>query len=749
MTRARHCLVLAGAILALLFPNLIFSCGPFATITLFSLPNRPDSDADFARGKLGIVRSTFEREYLFVAYRVLNGAPLSADEQKLCAPCGNDSTDPDLAAKAWADARAQVAGGPVAGAVSPYAPTSGWASYLNCPADAFRNAARTLDERFARFGRTSSEVKQWLAGQDDVFANCEGKRQVVPARLDAASNPLLRADREYQIAAAHFYSGKYEDAHAEFQRIAQDRQSPWSIFAPYLAARSLVRRATMDLPDNSAEYSAALARAEGELKAVLADGSRSAMHAAAQRMLGFVEFRLHPAERARELAQALARGRSNPDLRLQLGDYLRLLRNGDAPAEDDLTAWLQTMKQEQSEAAKPNPGRFGEAMAHWRRQKTTPWLLAALLFAPSGTPESEELLAAARSVPSNSPAYLTARYHMGRLLLSAGRTEAARTLLDETLGSPTLKGLPSSRNLFLEEREQAARNFGEFLKYAQREPVASGYDDTGDGNLEPGGELPVKGPMFDFGPAATLNQRMPLRLLQEAASGDMLAPRLRRQLATAAWVRAALLNDSAAADSLAARVAALEPALKTDMDRYRAAASAEAKRFSAVFTILRNPGMRPHLDAGEGRSSYKGEEPLNTLDDLRDNWWCHDVGADIGSPAFAKVWRDTTPGGEPPVYTGPPFPAFLTAVQRAAATREWQRLSQIGAAPNYLAAEAVRWARAHPEDARNPEALHLAVRSTRYGCTDEQTTAFSKAAFRLLHSRYGRSEWAKKTPYYF
>ena len=55
----------------------------------------------------------------------------------------------------------------------------------------------------------------------------------------------------------------------------------------------------------------------------------------------------------------------------------------------------------------------------------------------------------------------------------------------------------------------------------------------------------------------------------------------------------------------------------------------------------------------------------------------------------------------------------------------------------------------HPKDPRVPEALHLAVRATRVGCTDVGSSAESKAAFQLLHRQYPQSEWAKNTKYYF
>jgi hypothetical protein len=48
-----------------------------------------------------------------------------------------------------------------------------------------------------------------------------------------------------------------------------------------------------------------------------------------------------------------------------------------------------------------------------------------------------------------------------------------------------------------------------------------------------------------------------------------------------------------------------------------------------------------------------------------------------------------------------------------------------------------------------PEALHLAVKSTRYGCTDKETGRWSKAAFDLLRRKYPNSTWAKQTPYWF
>jgi hypothetical protein len=65
-----------------------------------------------------------------------------------------------------------------------------------------------------------------------------------------------------------------------------------------------------------------------------------------------------------------------------------------------------------------------------------------------------------------------------------------------------------------------------------------------------------------------------------------------------------------------------------------------------------------------------------------------------------------------------------------------------------LCRETVAWARAHPNDARVPEALHLAVRTTRF-TSGQHTSAFPKQAFVLLHTRYPQSKWAAMTPYWY
>ncbi|PYS25155.1 MAG: hypothetical protein DMF72_02655 [Acidobacteria bacterium] len=93
-------------------------------------------------------------------------------------------------------------------------------------------------------------------------------------------------------------------------------------------------------------------------------------------------------------------------------------------------------------------------------------------------------------------------------------------------------------------------------------------------------------------------------------------------------------------------------------------------------------------------------------------------------------------------------PQFLKATQTLA-EKQYADLQALGTAPNFLCRVAIDWATKNPNDPRAPEALHLAVRATRYGCTDQETGKWSKAAFDLLHRKYPNTTWANATKYWF
>src|SRR2546430_5921239 len=58
-------------------------CGPAYTTPLFDVTKKPENPFEnFAAGRLGIVKPTFARSVLYVAYRYINGGTLTPDDQK-------------------------------------------------------------------------------------------------------------------------------------------------------------------------------------------------------------------------------------------------------------------------------------------------------------------------------------------------------------------------------------------------------------------------------------------------------------------------------------------------------------------------------------------------------------------------------------------------------------------------------------------------------------------------------------------
>ena len=163
------------------------------------------------------------------------------------------SPDYDEHAKPWLEARQKVAGVGAAPQISVYRhreKPNEYETYINCQKDAFETAAATLSERAKKFGADSSVMKDWVAAQDSVFANCS-EGQHIPAAPPADADALIRADRAYQIAAAKFYSGSFDEAKTSFDTIARDASSPWRQTAAYLSARALVRKASLGPDDKN------------------------------------------------------------------------------------------------------------------------------------------------------------------------------------------------------------------------------------------------------------------------------------------------------------------------------------------------------------------------------------------------------------------------------------------------------------------------------------------------------------------
>lgn len=705
---------------------------------IFTYSQHPDFPLEkFAQGELGVLQPTYARSYLYVAYRYLIGTGFDQQEQQAILALWDERlTRRWNSGKAWIvdwhQARNRVPGVGSPPSISAYR-RQGYSYYLNYPEDAFRTAVRTLNERIEKFGVNSPEVRDWVQAQDGVFANCSGD-ETIPAPAKPGMHPLIQADRAYQIAAANFYAGNFDMAGKMFRDIAKDASSSWRQIAPYLVARTLVRKATLGAGPTDMDL---LAQAETQLKKVLSDSSLSTMHPAAQRLLNLIRFRLYPNERLHELAQAVLKKNSGKTLKQDLWNYTLLLDKfvgneeeyeqeikfeelSGVKRKDDVTNWIFTFQADGKAALE-------HSLQKWGETSSLPWLVASLSKIDAGHPKLLELLEAAGKVEQDSPAFLSVVFHSIRLMRASERKAEARERLDSLLSKGGLAFPPSSLNLFLAQRLKVARNLDEFLKYAQRVPVGIIYgpDDFGE-------EIDTDRRVYlDADSTKVLNRNMPLSLLKEAATSKILPDYLRRELALATWVRSVLLDNEVISRELVPILEDLVPELKEFLNAYLVAETTEARKFAAVFLMLKFPGTQPYIDTGLGRQT-----PLNQIDNYRDNWWC---AFDTPAPRRLNPWRSA------PID----FLDFLDEGQKAAAKEKWEKLSAIDTAPNYLCLQVIEWAKRKPDDPCVPEALHLAVKSTHFGCTDKETFKFSKQAFQLLHKRYPKSSWARKTKYWY
>jgi hypothetical protein len=767
--------------LVVLLPPNIFSCGPYFTEAVFVPKTRPVPLKDYLAGDLGVVQPTYYRVYLAIAYRVLSERPFDASQLAKVQLYWkyNDTViqDLDAAQTQWGAARDTALGekpSPPPEKPDPYGRTGyNFSSYLNCTPDAYRNAAMTLGERTQHFGTASATIKDWVAAQNAVFANCDG-RHATPAAAPADAATVIKADRDYQTAAALFYGEKYPEAVAAFDRIAADKSSPWSTLAPYLAARALVRQGTVTVQDPQPFNAQLLTQAETRLKAILANNQLASIHPTAERTLAFVEFRLHPDARAHALALIIAGEGHNGDLGQDLIDYTLLLTkltatdNSDAdssaqkpaamkeiPAQDrplmqadDLTNWVIT-------AELANPIAHQHAMELWRQKHSLPWLVAALVTSSATDAGVDELLKAAAAVPANSPGYDSVTYQRARLMLESGQAEQARNLLTPQLQRFPADAPNATRNLYAGLLFRASNSFDDFVKYSTQRPVYLdvGEDESCDASgcpdyITKDNPNPLAPLFYDYS-AATLNQRVPTALLAKAALGGQLPPALRDTLTTATWSRAALLGDAASAKQLSSALSQQLPSAAKYVSAYDAATDPAARDFAAAFTILHFPGMDPYVNGGMLRQTA-----IAQIDSYRQNWWAQDMITGSGGVVYGSIcspwseYRDRTPA-DIPSGPNPSSPGFLTPDERTLADTQWKQLKQVGPAPNYFGRVVLDWAKAHADDPRVPEALYLVVRATRYGCNDKQSGGFSRRAFDLLHQKYPKSEWTAKTPHWY
>ena len=97
-----------------------------------------------------------------------------------------------------------------------------------------------------------------------------------------------------------------------------------------------------------------------------------------------------------------------------------------------------------------------------------------------------------------------------------------------------------------------------------------------------------------------------------------------------------------------------------------------------------------------------------------------------------------------------PFPEFVTGAEREALAQELAALDAVGEARAFLTTASLAWARERPADPEGAEALARSIEGWRWSpCTDGMTSDLPRRAFAVLHRQFPRSEWARRTRYWY
>ncbi|HEY3743729.1 MAG TPA: hypothetical protein VGL53_27985, partial [Bryobacteraceae bacterium] len=466
MRRSWLLLAIAAGLL-ITFPSALDSCAIAPPAPIFETVKRPaDVSGEFLRGRLGVVRTSWEPIYLIGAFRILSGRPLTKVEMDALYPPTPDRDDRYYGARAgirdqtqaWESRRQGLSNEPAKHvAVQPYkrSDAKGYVSaFLNCNADAFETAGATLQALQEEWGPRDPKILAWVFAQDQVFRNCSSMSPTIPDPAGPAMDPLLAAHRRYQIAAAQFYAGEFQKAADGFLAIAKETDSPWRTIAPYLAARALMR-AGQFIGDRAAEIAA-----KRILEASLQDPTFADWHADSEALLGRLRLRIEPVARLAELGGVLERPAAETlapeQIRQMAIDFLYALRSRPSTPADqmrkesasELAAWLNTMSAQ-------GPARGTSAYDRWRKTANPAWLIASLLTAPD--PVINELLSAAANVSPDSSAFDSVAYYAAIREDRRGRSEEARKWLDRALARRAM--VRSGRNMMLAERTKLARNW--------------------------------------------------------------------------------------------------------------------------------------------------------------------------------------------------------------------------------------------------------------------------------------------------
>lgn len=342
----------------------------------------------------------------------------------------------------------------------------------------------------------------------------------------------------------------------------------------------------------------------------------------------------------------------------------------------------------------------------------------------------------------------TALLPLGQYLIGQGLVEEARRFRDRLLTDDvwaSLKDDEGTRNSLAQVAMWAAEDRAQWDKALAHHSQKTGL------------------PILNFLPAKDLRAM--------AKDEALFTPEERALLIRTAWTRL-YARGKAPEKSFTEELYALNPQIKAVADKVAQDYPKTKDANQRLLTILRTPRMgilvsapgiwEPITMTGGGEVTV-----LDSFDHNDKNWWCpfepdrqlgglrDDFDALTGTQRAQWSAKRLEPVMEADAA------ATLAAkresvlkthpVVKSISWKEIQALSAMPSAPKLVAGQATRWGKAAAkDDMAAAEALAQAIRTTRYGCNWHGGHGpYSKAAYEVLHKKFGTTPWATQTPFWF
>jgi hypothetical protein len=270
-------------------------------------------------------------------------------------------------------------------------------------------------------------------------------------------------------------------------------------------------------------------------------------------------------------------------------------------------------------------------------------------------------------------------------------------------------------------------------------------------------------PILNFLPAKDLRAM--------AKNESLFTPEERALFVRTAWTRV-FARGGVPEKSFTEELHALNPQVKAVADKVAADYPKAKDANRRLLTMLRTPRMGILVNAPGiwEPITMTGGGDVTTLDsfDHNDkNWWCpFEPDRQLGG---LREDFDSLTGMQRAQWSAKQLEPVMEAdaaatlakkresvlkahpLVKSVSWKEIKGLSSMPSAPKLLTNAATKWGKgAAKDDMAAAEALAQAIRTTRYGCNwHGGHGAYSKAAYEVLHKKFGTTPWATQTPYWF